>query len=384
MEININNYEIILVDYFDGKLNALEVAEVLLFLEQHPNIKNEFEAFGTLPEAIEASIDTDFKTQLKKHSNLKSFSNKTFDELIVAQIEGEFDEKENAALNNIINSNYSLEKLKKAFQLTQLVPDLKLVYPNKSELKRKEAVIFYLSRKFAAAAAILLISAMLFLVYKNSGNEIQHSEIADNSNHKNSLIDTQKAVPQNRSNLKNGNEIVVESTNLGANKNSITNTNINKKGSNPNQKNIPVQLKQILQIEKENNTYFAMHLMPIKKIENKLLPNENINLNINDELKPLESISSLVLANKEENFLTLNNWIKKKFIERGQNNLIENEKPFQEEELVIDPMTVASVGAGIIEKTTGKKVSLSRSYNKAGSVKSYTFAAGNFKYERIK
>ena len=43
MEINKHNYEIVLIDYLDGKLNPLEVAELLLFLEQHPDIKAEFE-----------------------------------------------------------------------------------------------------------------------------------------------------------------------------------------------------------------------------------------------------------------------------------------------------------------------------------------------------
>jgi hypothetical protein len=60
MEIDINNYESVLIDYFDGNLNALEVAEVLLFLEQHPEIKNEFEALGTLPETENISIGSDF------------------------------------------------------------------------------------------------------------------------------------------------------------------------------------------------------------------------------------------------------------------------------------------------------------------------------------
>jgi hypothetical protein len=61
MSINRNNYETYLIDYLDGTLHPNEVAEVLLFLEQHADIKQEFEAMGgvVLP-AIETSFDSSF------------------------------------------------------------------------------------------------------------------------------------------------------------------------------------------------------------------------------------------------------------------------------------------------------------------------------------
>jgi hypothetical protein len=99
--------------------------------------------------------------------------------------------------------------------------------------------------------------------------------------------------------------------------------------------------------------------------------------------RPVE-IAAITESSNENSFLTIGNFMKKKIIERGKDNLIEKEKPKSNDELALDPLTVASAGAGILEKTTGKKVFLSRSFDKSGSVKSYTFAAGDFKFERIK
>ena len=43
MSINRNTYEVYLIDYFEGNLDALQVSELLLFLEQNPDLKTECE-----------------------------------------------------------------------------------------------------------------------------------------------------------------------------------------------------------------------------------------------------------------------------------------------------------------------------------------------------
>jgi len=182
MEIDINNYESVLIDYFDGKLNALEVAEVLLFLEQHPEIKAEFEAFGTLPAVEKIGIEEEFKTKLKKLSGHDLLAEKSFNELIIAQMEGDCSEKESLIIDELIAGHTSLSKLKSTFKLTKLVPDLTLTFKNKQSLKRKEAVVFYLNKRFAAAAALLLLASMVFLIYRNSSKSIDKVEIAQTKN----------------------------------------------------------------------------------------------------------------------------------------------------------------------------------------------------------
>jgi len=371
MGIDIHSYETILIDYFDGNLNALEVAEVLLFLEQHPEIKNEFEAFDTLPQAENFGINADFKSQLKKLNHNESLSNKSFNELIVAQMEGDCSVEETNLINEIIVGNQSLIKLKNTFQLTKLKPDLTLVYANKQSLKRKEAVVFYLTRKFAAAAVMLLFASLLFLIYRNTNQNIEDVKIAASKD----------AI---RPKITNKNE--VKNTPLPQKLNISVNTegkeNLNKGAQRKNTTILPMPAK--VYAYRKNYDLKAIALKPAAKVESNISIG---NSDIYGAIEPVEMLAyqaDLNEATKAKDFLTIGDWMKKKFIERGKNNLIEDQKPFNDENITIDPIAIASVGAGIVEKTTGKKVFLSRSFDKSGSIKSYAFAAGNFKFERIK
>jgi hypothetical protein len=366
MEININNYESILIDYFDGNLNALEVAEVLLFLEQHPAIKNEFETLGTLPQTENISIDEAFKINLKKLNGYNSLSEKSFNELIISQIEGDCTVDEKEAIDKLIEGNKSLTQLKSAFLLTKLVPDFSVKYPNKTALKRKEAIVFYLTRRFAAAATLLLLASLLFLLNRNANKNVDSVELAQVK-----PIEIQK------------NETLVPTTI----KEEISSSNPNKKIEEIQIKNLAIsqEKKNInsLQINEQVNYKVSLSTIPTKTIAS--IGNIDIEsqLSIKGDALPVGNLVPSVVSSKED-FLSISDWMKKKFIERGKNNLTENAKPNIDDENTLDPITIAAVGAGIVEKTTGKKVSLSRSFNKTGTIKSYTFAAGNFKFERIK
>jgi hypothetical protein len=368
MEIDINNYESVLIDYFDGNLNALEVAEVLLFLEQHPEIKNEFEALGTLPETENISIGSDFKSNLKKLNAHQSLAEKSFNDLMIAQLEGETSVKENVIINEMIEGNQSLIKLKNTFQLTKLAPDLTINYPDKSALKRKEAIVFYLNKRFAAAAALLLLASLVFLIYRNSNSNIDKLEIAQTNN---------KAIETNQ--VKEKVKVIEEAhpqKNIAL---KVNEKSPKKHFTAPSKLNnaTTVILAEVMPSRVNIN---SLPIKPIASIENNVALNSK---SISGDLIPVEIVAGKE-ASRAEDFLTIGNFMKKKIIERGKDNLLEKEKPLNTEELTIDPLTVASVGADILEKTTGKKVFLSRSFDKTGSVKSYTFAAGDFKFERIK
>lgn len=366
MEIDINNYESVLIDYFDGNLNALEVAEVLLFLEQHPEIKREFEAIGNLPQPQTIAIEEDFKLQLKKLNNDPSLGEKSFNELIIATMEGDCNEIEKTKINQLIAGNESLLKLKKLFLLTKLTPNLQIIYPNKASLKKKEAIVFYLTRRFAAAAAILLLATLLFLVYRNTGHNVDSIDLAQLVKPVIKQTDIKNEAPledvtPSKTVLKAKEVNQITSTQTALNNNQVLNT--------------PADIRKDDQMKFVN--------LPMKPLASIQTIDIAINSQINSDIQVLNFQSSS-LPLQEEKFLTISNWVKMKLIERGKNNLVENEKPLVQEEITLDPLTVASIGAGIVEKTTGKKVYLSRSFDKTGIVKSYTFAAGNFKFERIK
>ena len=66
--INKNNYEAFFLDYYEGNLTTEQVAELLLFIEQHPEHKEEFESFENIslvPEKNSFSVKSSLKISLK-------------------------------------------------------------------------------------------------------------------------------------------------------------------------------------------------------------------------------------------------------------------------------------------------------------------------------
>ena len=66
MSINLNNYEIYFIDFFDGNLNAQGESELMLFLDSYPELKEEFESFENINLEQEEIIFSE-KTSLKKN-----------------------------------------------------------------------------------------------------------------------------------------------------------------------------------------------------------------------------------------------------------------------------------------------------------------------------
>lgn len=48
MNINSHNYEAFFLDYHEGNLSPQQVADLLLFLEQHPGLKQDFDSFENI------------------------------------------------------------------------------------------------------------------------------------------------------------------------------------------------------------------------------------------------------------------------------------------------------------------------------------------------
>ena len=65
MSININNYEIYFIDYFDGNLPEEVVAELMLFLEANAELKEEFESFENINLTQDKIVFED-KSSIKK------------------------------------------------------------------------------------------------------------------------------------------------------------------------------------------------------------------------------------------------------------------------------------------------------------------------------
>lgn len=134
MTINRHNFEVFLVDHLDGRLSPSLVAELMVFLDQNPDLK---EAFDGLQDAVLVGEPIAYpnKSSLKKKSFLKDGIDDEFEYLCIASVEGIITPNEKEALERIIQDpNKQAHYL--AFQKAIVNPDQAITYPTKSRLKR--------------------------------------------------------------------------------------------------------------------------------------------------------------------------------------------------------------------------------------------------------
>lgn len=133
MRIDKNNYEAFFLDYFEGALSAERVAELMLFLEQHPELKKEFDEYENISlNDIEEGIKFENKDQLKK----ETISSTNFEEMAVAYIERKLTAEEETALFAFIAANPNYKVQLELFRKT-ILSEEKIVFENKSFLKKQ-------------------------------------------------------------------------------------------------------------------------------------------------------------------------------------------------------------------------------------------------------
>jgi hypothetical protein len=117
MKIDINNYEAFLLDYIEGNLSAEMTAELMLFLQQNPEIESGIEDFKIVSlEKEEAKFDA--KRDLKR----KEFvvNDDVIEGLIISCINGDLSKAEEKKLMEIVNGNPDYSKLFSQYKKTKL------------------------------------------------------------------------------------------------------------------------------------------------------------------------------------------------------------------------------------------------------------------------
>lgn len=243
MSINRNNYETYLIDYLDGTLDPYEVTEVLLFLDQHADIKAEF-----------FEMNNAFLPKTKAHFNssilLKSVQDRN-ELLLVKEIESDLSNIENNELQAAIKQNPNLISEQKLFTLTIQQPDYSIIYPNKTELKKQILNIFWFTPLLRIASVIVFLSVIGVIYYKNTQ---QHQPIVHNNQYSNKKTNTLKAFEQTKLTSNQTKEIRTPKKNnntktyLGKNKKIIINTFI------VNAEKIPIIKPHLINMNFSTNT----------------------------------------------------------------------------------------------------------------------------------
>ncbi len=133
MNINTTNYESWFLDYAEGNLSAGQVAELFLFLEQHPDLYDEFNSF----EQIHLNQSTPAESVLPdKESLIKSatLSEYTIQEWLTAEIEGQLSQEQLQLLHAFLKEHTSYIRDRELYGKTRLSVDAASVYPDKNSL----------------------------------------------------------------------------------------------------------------------------------------------------------------------------------------------------------------------------------------------------------
>jgi hypothetical protein len=171
------NIEAYLLDFLEGNLDTDELLELETFLIENPTFKPDF-------ELLQLDQDSQFefnKESLKKNPifdpiEFQEIQEGTIEEkMFVAATENVLSETELIHFKNQLIENPVAQKEFTIFQKTRLEADNSIVFPNLSQLKRKETNVFLVHwlAKLSAAASIVGICCWLFF-----GSNSMHRNVA--------------------------------------------------------------------------------------------------------------------------------------------------------------------------------------------------------------
>jgi hypothetical protein len=190
--INLENYEVYIIDYLDGKLTSSEVDELLLFLDLHPTIKDDFYAISQANLQVIDNCETyPDKEKLKKVYE-GDINQNNISDFLISKIENNLNQNQTKELENYISFFPEAKKELIFFENTRVKPNLALKFPDKDLLYKKEiSIVFYLNRISIAALILIAIgfAFSLFRAEKNNSSTLQIATSAESKklNNKGSL-----------------------------------------------------------------------------------------------------------------------------------------------------------------------------------------------------
>ncbi len=161
MDINLDNYEVFIIDYIDNKLGPLETAELLLFLENHPGLKDEFEDLKTISVTPPTEETFGFSESLKQPSDIDAvnLSIHNYTHYFIAAIEGDLSVTGYNLVNQFLEKHPELKSEYNLFKSCKIKPDYSAHFPNAQKLKVIKKTVFikyYLAAAMAASFLLLL------------------------------------------------------------------------------------------------------------------------------------------------------------------------------------------------------------------------------------
>lgn len=163
MEVNKNNYQVWISDYYDGSLSDTEEKMLYSFLKLHPDLMDEFNSFGELVLHPDIAIRID-KASLKK--DLQEEDPDAIEHCALALSENDLSPEEEVEFTALLKHSEKARKELEIYKSIRLKPG-STIYPGKLSLKRipvRAGIAKYAFRIIASAASIALLISLLTLL----------------------------------------------------------------------------------------------------------------------------------------------------------------------------------------------------------------------------
>jgi hypothetical protein len=393
MEININNYEEIIVDFLDKKLDDNTVAKLFVFLDQNPNIKAEFDLInGNQTLLIAEPITFDFSGLLKQEKIIVAdYSNK-----LIALLENDLTTEDTKSLEAEIRTYPELAAEFELFKKTKLVPENDIVFANKKLLNKKGGfTIIPLFARYSAIAAVFIAVVMgVYFFSNNNGEQMADkvdttiakskqdsiSEILKSKNNLQNQLEKEterkmlafggvnvvsvqkqnkKAVPTPNKNLQNKKPIKENPLNGGNNQSIVPNNNTPKKVVAENGGAMGNLAKADLPVV--NNDF---------KVQPKIVEN-TIGNNNNEQIVATNSFDN----NKN---VDLRDYVKQQLKITAQSEVIAVNKPTNSNENISLAESIGLNVLSLLNKVSNRDVKIKKTYNNDGEVEKVRLVASGW------
>lgn len=343
VNITKHNYEKYIIDYLEGNLSQQLETKFSDFLSQNPDIKAEIYEFSSV-SLSPAENNLENKFLLKKSALSEHFQGNYFEELCIADIEGDITEAQKTDLQKIL-IEYP-EKLSEYKDLKKTIykSDKTIVFNNKEQLKKKTYYIGAAVNRKKVLYTISAIAASIVIFF----SIINFQKL-------NSQINALSGVASIHTPLNN--RPVINKT---IENNNDNNTNIN---YNTN-KNIKVVHKNTETDTTEKRIYNKDNFKTI---------NNNISYKVKAQPEAIQMM-------KSENYIEYIVPEEKTFLSGAKDSFRNRKERISNEINQINTITVAQAVVKEYNTLTENNISIEGQYDENGNLSTIAFNTGEFSY----
>ena len=164
IKVDLHNYELFALDYAEGRLVGDELASFLVFLENHPEIKDEIDCLNSEIIDFDSNDKFDLKIDLKKEALLsEDINEENYQTYFVSYHEGDLRAQTQEKVIAFVKQHPDKSKEFESFAILKFALDKTIHFPLKRQLKKTTPVlILYRGLRIAASIAIIFGIAWYF------------------------------------------------------------------------------------------------------------------------------------------------------------------------------------------------------------------------------